>query len=228
MLKKRFVLAALRIQNYEEILNATLLSLLDELYEPQLVARLLKKKDLNGYSSLDLIAKLKLYSVLQSKVADRIIRLSWSSKIDSSASIMDIATTYKIFKNTNFSQAEDYELKYMRFWRRGSNAEEPLPHILNFIVWKNSMLVRYFVEMLAYSIQVIALTYFISKFNKDMHIMEKDAHHLEELKAKENLTLADMLDIEKTSEHMGHEIILAVTELNEAMDIGIISLTFPL
>jgi len=72
------------------------------------------------------------------------------------------------------------------------------------------------------------LTYFISKFNQDMHLMEKDHHHLEELKANPLKTPEWLADVEKTADHMGYEIVHAVTELNEAMDIGIIALTFPL
>jgi len=60
-----------------------------------------------------------------------------------------------------------------------------------------------------------------------MHIMEKDVVILDKLK-KNPMTDANIAAIEKTSDHMGHEIILAVTELNEAMDVGIIALTFPL
>ena len=117
-----------------------------------MASKLLKKKDFDGYSGLDLIAKLKLYSVLQSKVADRVLRVSWASKIDATASIMDLSTTFKIFKNTKFGQTEDYEAKYMRFYRRGTNTELFMPHTLNFNVWKDSMRIRYFFEMLIYAI----------------------------------------------------------------------------
>ena len=75
MVKERFVLAKLRSSNTESCLKSRLVRLLDELYEPQLISKLLKKKDMNGCNCLDLIAKLKLYSVLQTKVADRIIRV---------------------------------------------------------------------------------------------------------------------------------------------------------
>ena len=154
--------------------------------------------------------------------------MTWASKIDASASIMEASTTYKIFKNTNFDQVEDYEAKYTRFWRRDSKSESSLPHTLNFTVWKDSMRIRYFFEMLMFALQVIVLTYFISLFNKDMHLMEKDHHHLEELKAIPIKTKAMLKELEKTADHMGEEIVHAVTELNEAMDIGIIALTFPL
>ena len=134
-------------------------------------------------SGLDLLAKLQLYEVLQTKVADRVLKMTWASKLDSSASIFEQSTSYKILNNTNFSQTDDYEAKYLRFWKRccKSNARQgdnDMPHILNYRVWKESMLVRYALETFVYSVQVLALTYFISKFNQDLHLFEKDLHHL--------------------------------------------------
>jgi hypothetical protein len=49
---------------YEAQLVDVMKELLDELYEPQLVSELLKRKDLNGYTGLDLIVKIKLHELL--------------------------------------------------------------------------------------------------------------------------------------------------------------------
>ena len=64
MVKKRFSLAKLRSLTYETHLKEIMKDLLDEMYEPQLLSELLKKKDLSGYTGLDLIAKNKLHELL--------------------------------------------------------------------------------------------------------------------------------------------------------------------
>jgi len=64
LVKSRFALAKLRTEMYETRLKNVMKDLLDEMFEPQLVSELLKKKDLNGYTGLDLIAKIKLHDLL--------------------------------------------------------------------------------------------------------------------------------------------------------------------
>lgn len=85
--------------------------------------------------------------------------MQWASKIDSSAPIMEQATSYRALFYTKFSQMQDYESEYLRFWRRGKdhsseNINRPtprrLPHIFNYVVWKKSMMLRYFLECLFY------------------------------------------------------------------------------
>lgn len=56
------------------------------------------------------------------------------------------------------------------------------PHGLSYLVWKESMQIRYFIEVVVYMLQVFALTYFISVFNKEMHTFEVDIEELYEMR----------------------------------------------
>ena len=68
--------------------------MLSNVYDPYKVAKLLRQTDIDGFSSLDLFGKLKLYQSMQTKTADRVIKDYWSSKVDVSGSILENSTGY--------------------------------------------------------------------------------------------------------------------------------------
>ena len=63
-IKNDFPLAKLRIEQYEADLHNTIKVLLERLYDPYKISKLLKQTDIEGYSSLDLFGKLKLYGIM--------------------------------------------------------------------------------------------------------------------------------------------------------------------
>jgi hypothetical protein len=75
--------------------------LLEKIHETELLSQKFSKRDLLGNSGLDLMEKLGLFKLLQTKVTDRILQMKWSSKIDVSGSIFEPATNYQILKNLN-------------------------------------------------------------------------------------------------------------------------------
>jgi hypothetical protein len=62
---------------------------MEEMYNPQLMSQLLKKRDFDGYTAFDLIIKNQLHEIIQTKVADRVLKMQWESKIDASAPILE-------------------------------------------------------------------------------------------------------------------------------------------
>jgi hypothetical protein len=95
-LKKDFPIAKLRINQFEEDLNNSVIKLLENLYDPCQVSKMLKQTDISGYSSLDMMGKLSLYRTMQTKIADRIIQDQWKSKVDVSGSIFECSSAYRI------------------------------------------------------------------------------------------------------------------------------------
>lgn len=77
--------------------------LLEKIHETELLSQKFSKRDLFGYSGLDLMEKLGLFKLLQTKVTDRILQMKWSSKIDVSGSIFEPSTNYQILKNLNLA-----------------------------------------------------------------------------------------------------------------------------
>ena len=130
---------------------------------------------------------------------------------------MDQATSYRALMHTKLESNEDYEYNFLRFWKRDRQNENTikarrLPHILNYVVWKKSMFIRYFLECILYIFQVLFLTYFVANFNHDMHTMEKDFISLLEIriKAQNNTTPEIQEEIEVASEKLSDNIISGV------------------
>ena len=98
--------------------------------------------------------------------------------------------------------------------------------------------------MTFFAIQVLWFQFYISQFNKDLHLLQKDVDWLIEKgvfvqdesgrilsKANEitgRYTQEETYEIEEHKHHLAHEIELAVFELDEAMFVAMISFSFPL
>ena len=109
------------------------------------------------------MTKMELYAILNSKVIYRILVMKRESSIDISSSFLNSATSYRAFKNISFHHKEDYEKSSLRCNKRWRNRklDYKTPHFLNFCVWKESMQLRYSIEMLVYATSTIAITYFM-------------------------------------------------------------------
>ena len=71
-----------------------MISLLDNVYDPYKIRLLLKQTDMENWSTLDLMAKLKMHKAMQTKVADRVIQDTWVSKVDVSGSVLENSTAF--------------------------------------------------------------------------------------------------------------------------------------
>lgn len=62
--KSAFPLATLRIEILEKKLTGSLITMLQDIYDPYKVRLMLNQTDLENFSTIDLMAKLKLYKVM--------------------------------------------------------------------------------------------------------------------------------------------------------------------
>jgi hypothetical protein len=72
-LKTDFPIIKMRLLTYEERLVESMKELLNNIYDPYKVAKMLKQTDIYNNSSLDIWARLKMYHIMQTKIADRVI-----------------------------------------------------------------------------------------------------------------------------------------------------------
>ena len=105
-----------------------MVKLLDKIYDPYKIAKLLKQRDIDGYSSLDIFGKLKLYNIMKTKTADRVIKDFWASKVDVSGSILENSTCYNILKFNKTKYMEDFEEKKFRFYHKRDLDNDVRPH----------------------------------------------------------------------------------------------------
>lgn len=222
-----------------------MIQLLDNVYEPHKVRMMLKQTDLDNFNTLDLMGKLKMYRAMQTKVADRVIQDTWISKVDVSGSFLENSTAFDHIFFKKLESADDFESK-RRFYHKRDLLEDIRPNQFAYRVWFQSMNLRYYIEMAFFLVNVLVFQLYISKFNADLHKLDKDIEHLIDIgvfqRDKEGRILADDLkdidyrgrfdaaqieDIESTREHLAHEIELAVYELDDAMYIAMVSFSFP-
>lgn len=100
------------------------------------------------------IAEHNLYSLLGSRVMDRIMQDFWKSNMDVSGNIMEASTAYRIISRSSFAFTRDEE-KEQRFYKR-KDMSKLKSHPFQFHVWKKSMLVRYAIEAFSF----VALAFF--------------------------------------------------------------------
>ena len=227
--------------------------LLNNVYDPYKVSLLLKQTDIENYSTLDLMSKLKMYRAMQTKVADRVIQDTWVSKVDVSGSFLENSTAYDYLVFGNLNGNIDFEQR-KRFYHSRDLTLDVRPHRFAYRVWSESMNLRYFFEMCFFTICVILFQYFISAFNTDMHklmtdveilieegvfdrdengrVLIRDYNPVVRMISTEGTEADYAFDkndytIEQVKAHLAYEIELAVLELDEAMYIAMISFSFP-
>ena len=152
---------------------------MEHVYDPYKISKLLRQKDILGQSSLDLFGSLKMYSILKTKTADRVIKDHWSSKVDVSGNVLENSTAYNILRFSKTSYMDDNEQKRYRFYHPRDLKSGVRPHQFGFRVWFQSMSLRYNIEMFFFVVCVLVFQFFINQFNTDMHYLDTDIHHLE-------------------------------------------------
>ena len=131
-----------------------MMELLDNVYDPYKVRLLLKQTDLENYSTLDLMGKLKMYKLMQTKVADRVIQDTWNSKVDVSGSYLENSTAYDYLWYSKLDSVDDFESK-RRFYHDRDLTLDVRPNRFAYRVWFESMNLRYFIEMAFFFINVL-------------------------------------------------------------------------
>ena len=138
-----------------------MMELLDNVYDPYKVRLLLKQTDLENYSTLDLMGKLKMYKLMQTKVADRVIQDTWNSKVDVSGSYLENSTAYDYLWYSKLDSVDDFESK-RRFYHDRDLTLDVRPNRFAYRVWFESMNLRYFIEMAFFLINVLVFQLYIT------------------------------------------------------------------
>lgn len=150
-IKRDFPLAKLRILQFEDKLIDSMITLLNNIYDPQKIRLMLKQTDPENFNTLALMGKLQLYKAMQTKVADRVIQDTWTSKVDVSGSFYENSTAYDFLTFKDLNDTEDFESK-RRLYHTRDLREDIRPHGFAFRVWLESMSLRYFIEMAFFAV----------------------------------------------------------------------------
>ena len=182
-IKANYPILKLRIDQFEEDLFSCMICMLDNFNDPYKIRKLLKQTDSNNLTVLQLLSDLDLYKLLQTKVADRVVKDTWSSRVDISGYFFENskAFNYLLFDELESGEADDLSLLFKSTFRSRDLDKEARPHNMSYIVWNESMSLRYFVEMVLFIVQVLFFQLYITQFNTDMHKLTVDVEKLLEL-----------------------------------------------
>ena len=94
------------------------------------------------------------YPLMDTKVMDRIMKDYWNSNIDTSGSFFVNSTSHQILTVHKLAYIEDYERSHRFYVRRDPGETRSHPYL--FQVYLNSMQMRYFIEIVTFSLLAVA------------------------------------------------------------------------
>lgn len=122
------------------------------------------------------IAEHNIYEILGTKVMDRIMQDYWRSNIDVTGTLLEASTAYRVLSKSSLKFTRDEE-KENRFYLK-KDLSTFKSHQFQFHVWMKSMQVRYAIESISFITLAFIFQYFITLFNKDVHILREDREKL--------------------------------------------------
>jgi hypothetical protein len=167
-----FKITVFRCMKIQEPLEERAKSIVNSFSRPEELKLILKETDLFGKDLLWYISEHNIYSILDTKLMDRILQDFWNSNIDVTGTFLEASSSFKILSLSSFSYSKDQE-KLRRFHVK-KEVNSMHSHFLQFDVWKKSMFVRYFLEAVFFLIMALFFQYFIAEFNRDLHILSED------------------------------------------------------
>ena len=90
---------------------------------------------------------------------------------------------------------EDFEEK-RRFYHGRDLTLDVRPHQFSYRVWLQSMSLRYFIEMAFFAVNVMIFQYYLSGFNKDLHVVNNDIKELIKMEVYETDEMGRILMID--------------------------------
>jgi len=82
-----------------EIIRDQVRDIIDIYNDPDIVTALVEQIDYEGKDCFWYLDEYNLYSILDSRIMERVIENKWHGKNDINASILDYSTAYKLYKD---------------------------------------------------------------------------------------------------------------------------------
>ena len=99
------------------------------------------------------------FTLLETKVMDRVILQMWEGSIDTGGSFLGLSTCFNIVRKAAPSYQKDYERTHrLKCWR---DLEGKRNHQFTFKVYLKSMNLRYKIELFIFILMMIAFQYYI-------------------------------------------------------------------
>ena len=107
--------------------------------------------------SLYYLGRLNCFEILETHIMDRVMLEYWSGNLDASGSFFHTSTAFGILRNP--PGQPDFDFEYENRFYRGKVYERIHPNRFTFMVVRNSMQTRYFLEMSFFFILVVTFQF---------------------------------------------------------------------
>lgn len=160
IMSERYHVSEFRAQILIDMILGQCRKILVRLYLPTELKIMVRRKDLSNRNSLYYMELMDSFSLMDTKVMDRIMKEYWSSDIDTSGSFFQASTAYQLWNNKE--EDEDEELN-LRFYKpRDIKTYSAHPYTLR--VYLKSMQTRYFIELALFLMLAILFQIQIGNF----------------------------------------------------------------
>lgn len=150
------------------------------MYEtPEQILQLVENKDIMDNDCLWYLLNFQLYTILDTKIFDRFMMNKWQGWITINSSIVQYQTGYTLLMNEHGNMV-NYHLLH-NIWHNLTCLKERqnLIHRLTFMVWKQSMQSRLFLEGAFTFILTLVFQIFVSKYINSLHHIQKELGRIE-------------------------------------------------
>jgi len=135
-----YAITEFRVNSIKDFLMKSLRYILINLYYPIEIKMQVRQKDIFETDAMSYMERMDAYTLMDTKIMDRIMKDLWNSDIDVSGTILEQSTCNKILKDADDEMSQ-------RFYSKRS-LEKTRPHILTMRVWMESIKFRYWIEII--------------------------------------------------------------------------------
>ena len=96
-------------------------------------------------NALYYLEHLDAFEIMESHIMDRVMQEYWQGNLDASGSFLEASTAFGIL--THFDSRFSYDYEQLNRFYLEKDVHTISPHKLNFVVVRNSMQVRYYLEI---------------------------------------------------------------------------------
>jgi hypothetical protein len=220
---KSFKINFMRCNKMLENLEERSRNIINSYKSPDELKLILKQNDLFGRDLLWYISEHGIFSILDTKVMDRIIQDFWNSNIDITGSFFEASTTYQILMKSSLTYTKDQEA--VRRFYHPQDIQQLRTHIFQYEVWKKSMFIRYLIEASIFTFFALLFQYYISFFNKDIHKMMEAKDLINEWEGHDDKE--QFSEYWKVYFHLIEDIKMANDDFIESMLFSLVCFSFP-
>jgi hypothetical protein len=190
--------------NLKETIKEKLIAVVEIYKDADAVIPLFEQTDFEGQNCYYYLLKFELSEILNCPILEQTIEEKWSGRTQVSSSMFDYSTPWTLFKDEFKLFSFDKMLVNLKETIFKKNAER-MTHVGQYHVWKRSMKFRFMLEALYTLAMTCLFQFYVSDFNKRLHIGSDDLIKLDIYKLTGKLPEKEGAEGAKENEELKEE-----------------------